>query len=164
MVRTVTGGGLTWSLAARENQTWGTTEVWQAFATAPLSAVKVRAKLGFAYDGAITVAAFHGAASQVGATATAAAQTGTPTATVTPQACNSLVWAAVHDWTNAITPVPASGQTLAHSFIDQRVNDSFWTQKVGDSTAAANAPVTVTTTGPVNDRWTIAAVEIRAAG
>jgi hypothetical protein len=162
-VTTVTGGGLTWSLAARSNQTWGTTDVWQAFATAPLSAVKVTAKLPYAYDGAITVAAFHGAAPQVGATAVGASKTGTPMATITPQACGSLVWAAGHDWSRSVTPVAAAGQTLVHSFIDHRVRDSFWTQKVDDPTAA-NAPVTVTTTGPVNDRWTMAAVEIRAAG
>jgi hypothetical protein len=161
-VTTVTGGGLTWSLAARSNTTWGTTEVWQAFATAPLSAVKVTAKLAFAYDGAITVAAFHGAAPQVGATAVGAGKTGTPMATFTPQACGSLVWAAGHDWSRSASPVAAAGQTLVHRFIDRRVNDSFWTQKVDDPTAA-NASVTVTTTGPVNDRWTMAAVEIRPA-
>ena len=162
MVTKVTGGGLTWSLAARSNQAWGTTEVWQAFATAPLSAVKVSAKLASAFDGAITVAAFHGAAPQVGATAVGAGTTGTPMATITPQACGSLVWAAGHDWTRSATPVAAAGQTLVHSFIDHRVLDSFWTQKVDDPTMT-NAPVTVITTGPVNDRWTMAAVEIRAA-
>ena len=37
-VTTVTGGGVTWTLVARSNSTWGTTEVWQAHAPGTLAA------------------------------------------------------------------------------------------------------------------------------
>jgi len=50
-----------------------------------------------------------------------------------------------------------------HTFIDKVVNDSFWTQSV-DAPTAGTTPVTVTTNGPSKDRWTLAAVEIPAAG
>jgi hypothetical protein len=160
----VTGGGLTWTLATRSNSTWGTTEVWQAYATTPLTNVEVTAKLAHTgYDGSITVAAFKGAASKVGATAAAAGTKGAPAATVKPTACNSLIWATGHDWTSAKDPKPAAGQTIVHKFIDNRVGDSYWTQSVDAPTDEALTPVVVSATGPLKDRWTYAAVEIPAA-
>jgi hypothetical protein len=162
-VKGVSGGGLTWTLAARSNKTWGTTEVWQAYATKALSGAAVTATLAKAFDGTITVAAFKGAARKVGATGTGSGLKGTPTAIVTPKSCGSLIWAAGHDWTQATTPVAPAGQTLEHTFIDKVVNDSFWTQSV-DAPTADTTPVTVTTNGPSKDRWTLAAVEIPAAG
>jgi hypothetical protein len=158
-VRSVSGGGLTWTMAARSNSTWGTTEVWQAYASAQLTGATVVATLAKAYDGSITVAAFRGAATHVAATATGAGTHGSASATVTPLGCNSMVWAAGHDWTHAKTPIPAPGQTLVHKFIDTRVRDSFWTQRV-DAATTTGTPVTVADSGFTTDRWTIAAVEI----
>ena len=109
-VKGVTGGGLTWTMASRSNSTWGTTEVWQAYATSPLSNAVVTAKLASAYDGSITITAFQGAANSVGATATGAGTTGQPTATLTPLGCNSLVWASGHDWTHNTVAVAATGR------------------------------------------------------
>ena len=161
-VTAVTGGGLTWTLASRSNTTWGTTEVWQAYASSALSNAVVTAKLASAYDGAITVTAFKGAANKVGATATGAGTTGQPTAKVTPLGCNSLVWASGHDWTHSTAAVAATGQTIVHQFVDKRVHDSFWTQKVNTPTALGT-PVIVKDTVPAKDRWTLAAVEVRPA-
>jgi Bacterial Ig domain len=159
----VTGGGLTWTLAVRSNATWGTTEVWQAYAAAVVSNVKVTATFAKPkFDGSMTVAAFSGAASHVGAVAKGAGLTGKASATLTPTGCGSLVWAAGHDWTYSATPVAGTGQSLVHKFIDKRVLDSFWTQSVNSTTAAAT-PVTVATTGFTHDRWTLAAVEIPPA-
>ena len=158
----VTGGGLTWTLAARSNATWGTTEVWQAHPTTPLTNAVVTAKLASAYDGSITVTAFTGAANKVGATATGAGTTGQPTAKLTPVGCNSLVWAAGHDWTHNTPAVADTGQTLVHQFVDTRVHDSFWTQKV-DTPTTIGTDVTVKDTVPTKDRWTLATVEIPPA-
>jgi hypothetical protein len=146
-------------MAARSNSTWGTTEVWQTYATAQLTDATVVATLAKAYDGSITVAAFRGAANHVAATADGAGTGGPASATVIPQGCNSLVWAAGHDWTHAKTPLPAPGQTIVHKFIDTRVHDSFWTQRV-DAPTVTGTPVTVSDTGFTTDRWTMAAVEI----
>jgi hypothetical protein len=157
----VTGGGLTWTLAARANATWGTTEVWQASAATTVSNAVVVATLAKSpWDGSITVTAFKGAASHVGATAIGAGTNGSPSATITPASCNSLIWAAGHDWSRAIMPAPVAGQSLVHGYVDRRVHDAYWTQKVNAPTVGTT-PVTVKVTGPTTDRWTIAAVEIR---
>ena len=162
-VTSVTGGGLTWKLAARSNATWGTTEVWQASATSPVTGAVITATLGKGrFDGAITVAAFTGAGSTVGAVATSSGASGAPTDKITPTGCDSVIWAAGHDWTHNTVPVAATGQTLVHLFVDARVHDSFWTQSVTAPTTTGTA-VTVTDTGPTKDRWTLAAVEITAA-
>lgn len=163
-VNSVSGGGLVWKLAARSNEGWGTTEVWYAWAPNASTKVAVTAKLAKAYDGAITVAAFKGASSSIGAIGTGWGTKGTPTATVTTKACGSLVWAAGHDWSTASKVVAPAGQTLVHTFIDKGVNDTFWTQKVDAATANAGDKVTVSTNGPTKDRWTMAAVEILPAG
>jgi hypothetical protein len=162
-VTSVTGGALSWKLAARSNQGWGTTEVWYAWAPKASSKITVTAKLAKSYDGALTVTAFKGAASTIGATGTGWATKGTPKATVTTTACNSLVWAAGHDWTSAAAVSAPAGQSLVHTFTDKGVHDSFWTQKVDGPTANAGDKVVVSTNGPAKDRWTMAAVEIRPA-
>ena len=162
-VNSVTGGGLTWTLVARSNATWGTVEVWQAHATGKLSDASVAAKLAkTGYDASITVAAFTGAGTQVGASATAGATRGAPSVTLTPTGCNSLVWAGGHDWTNDAIPVPGEGQTIVHKFIDTVVHDSFWVQAVTAPTEDGS-PVTVSATGLVRDRWQLVAVEIPGA-
>jgi len=79
-----------------------------------------------------------------------------------PIACNSLVWAGAHDWTNDATPIPGADQVIVHQFIDTVVHDSFWVQAVTVPTTAGT-PVTVSDTGLVNDRWSLVAVEILGA-
>ena len=160
-VRTVTGGGLTWTLAARSNLTWGTAEVWQAYATTKLTNATVSATLAKSFDGSITVAAFRGAANHVGATTAGAGTTGSPTATLVPAGCNSLVWAAGHVWRQDRAPVPPAGESLVHTFLDRRVHDTFWTQKV-DAPTVAGTPVVVSDSGPTG-RWGLAVVEIPGA-
>jgi Bacterial Ig domain len=156
----VTGASLAWTLAARSNATWGTTEVWQAYAAGPVTST---AQLAKAYDGSVTVAALHGSASHVGAVATTSGLQGAPTAVLTPTSCGSLLWAAGDDWSHATAPVPVSGQSLVHQFLDTHVHDSFWVQRV-DTPTLDTTPVTIKATGPVKDRWTMAAVEIPPHG
>ena len=161
-VSSVTGAGLNWTLVSRANQTWGTTEVWQAYAPVPINGAKVTARLAKGgFDGTITVSAFRGAASSVGATKAASGIGTTAAATLEPTACNSLVWAVGHDWSLDKTPVPAAGQQLEHLFIDRRVRDTFWVQTVDDPTT--DQAVTVSASWSGNDRWTLASVEIPAA-
>ncbi len=158
------GGGLTWSLATRSNETWGTTEIWQARAASKLTNAVVTAKLAGAFDGSIMVATFKGAATTVGAVGAASGKKGAPAVKVSPKYCGSLVWATGHDWSAAQDPKPAAGQSIVHKFIDRRVKDSYWFQKV-DAPTATGVPVTVSATGFVTDRWTYVAVEIpRIAG
>jgi hypothetical protein len=161
-VSKLTGGGLTWTLAVRSNKSWGTTEVWQAQATAKLTDAVVTATLAKSnFGGSITVVAFKGAGTAIAATTAAFGTTGMPNAKITPTRCNSLVWATGHDWSTATAPLAAGGQSLTHVFIDESVRDSYWTQALNGATAAGIA-VTVGDTMPMNDRWTLAVVEIPA--
>lgn len=159
-ITSVTGGGLQWTLAERANATLGTSEVWQAFATSPVSAATVTATLASrSYDGSITVAAFRGAGSTVGAVATSSGTGGGPTVTLTPSSCGSLIWASGHDWTNDTVPVAAGGQAIAHKDIDTRAGDSYWVQDLTTPTQP-NTTVTIADTGPTSDNWGLAAVEV----
>jgi hypothetical protein len=163
-VRKVTGGGLTWTLAARSNATWGTTEVWQAYATTAVTSVRVTAQLAKGgFGGSITVAAFSGAAPTVGAVGTGAGISATAAATLRPTACGSLVWAAAHDWSRARNPVPAAGQTVEHKYLDRTIGDTYWVQRLTAPAGDAGVPVTVSAGLGSKDRWTVAAVEIVGA-
>jgi hypothetical protein len=164
-VTKVTGGGLTWSLAARANGTkgTGTAEVWQAHATAPLANAVVTASIKTTgYDGAITVVAYTGAAPSVGASATAGAKTGAASVKLTTTAAGSQIWAAGHDWTHAAAQTALPGQSLVEQNLDTRVGDTYWVEQSAAIPTAG--PVTFGSSAPTTDRWELAAVEVRAAG
>jgi RHS repeat-associated protein len=157
----VTGGGLTWSLAARANDGRGTAEVWQAYATAPISTA-VTATLGNGqFDGSITVATFIGAASTVGAKAARTAnRASAPSVTLKTTKAGSLVWATGHDWDHAATITPLGGQSLVHQFRDTRVDRTYWSQRTTEAVVSSGKVVTIGDSAPTTDRWELAAVEI----
>jgi RHS repeat-associated protein len=163
-ISAVTGGGLTWSLATRAIDGRGTAEVWQAYATAPISAAITATVANGRFDGSITVATFTGAAHQVGAAAgrTAASATA-PSVTLKTTQPGSLVWAAGLDGDHATAITPVTGQTLVHQYLDTRVDRTYWAQKTADPIAASGTSVTISDTAPTADRWELAAVEIPAA-
>jgi len=78
----------------------------------------------------LTIATFRGAGYKIKTAAEAAGTTGTPMAIVTPSGCNPLVIATGHDSTNATPPVPVDGQVIVHQFVDRRVGNSYWVQRV----------------------------------
>ena len=160
----VTGAGLTWSLAARANGGRGTAEVWQAYATTPISA-SVTASLGNGrFDGSITVATFTGAARAIGATAGRTAnRASAPSITLKTTHAGSLVWAAGHDWDHAAAVTPLAGQSLVHQFRDPRVDRTYWAQRTTDAVPASGKTVTIGDTTPTSDRWELAAVEVPSA-
>lgn len=163
-VTRVTGGGLTWTRAARSNPKGiGTAEVWQAYATGQVTSAAVAASLAQrGYDGAITVVAYTGAATTVGATAQGSGRGGTPAATVTTTVPGALVQAAGHDWSRALRLTPRSGQLIPVQYADTRVADTYWVQRAGP-VATAGTHVTIGLAGPLPDRWALAAVEVRPA-
>jgi len=59
-VKSIAGAGLTWTLVQRTNGQSGTAEVWRAFATAPLSNVKVTATVSQSVVSSLTVMSFAG--------------------------------------------------------------------------------------------------------
>ena len=162
-VASLTGGGLRWSLAARSNTGRGTAEIWQATTTQAIGQLRVTAELAHeGYHGSITVASFKGALRVVSAGA-AAGSKGAPGVKLTPTRDRSLVWAAGHDATRAQAPVPLSGQTIVHQFLDTRAKDTFWTQRlVGPTTRGV--PVRMGASTPTRDQWQMVAVELAPTG
>ena len=135
----VSGGGLSWSLAARANTIAGTAEVWQAYATTPLTGASVVATLGGSgRSGCITVAAFRGAAAAVGATAVAGAASGAPQVPVTTTKAGSLLWAVGQDPDRPAPRTPLGGQSLVHEFLGQLGGGTSWVQATGPIAAASS--------------------------
>jgi hypothetical protein len=161
----VTGGGLTWTLRTRANGQPGTAEVWQAVAPVPLTNVTITAtRAKTSYQGSITVAAFTGADTTTnGATASSSATAGAPSVSLTTTKAGSWVWGVGEDWDRAVTHTPAAGQTIVDQFLAPS-GDTFWTQRQTATTASAGTSVPISDTAPTNDRWDLAAVEVRPAG
>jgi chitodextrinase len=162
---TVTGGGVTWQLRRRANAQYGTAEIWQAVAPAPLTNARVTAtRLTGSYQGSITVATFTGAdATATGATGGASAATGAPSVALTTTRPGSWVWGAGSDWTRAVARTVGSGQAKVSEYLASS-GDTFWVQRQNATTAAAGTSVTVNDTAPTNDRWNLASIEVVAAG
>jgi Subtilase family/Bacterial Ig-like domain (group 3)/Nidogen-like len=161
-ITSVSGGGLTWTLAARSNSAGGTAEVWQAWTNARLRRANVVAKFSvIGYRGSITVAAFTGAAHHLAATSVGGSRTGAPEVTLRPTGSNSLVWGVGHNSNVAASVSTPAGQSVSHQFA--RVSDTYWVQSV-DSRTTARTPVRVRTLTPNTGRWQFSAVEIPAAG
>src|SRR5207245_4917863 len=105
----VTGAGLTWVLVRRTNVQSGTAEIWRAFAPTTLTGVSVTATLSQSTAGSMTVVSFSNVdttgtngSGAVGATASANAGSGAPTATLVTTRNNSWVFGVGTDFDNAI--------------------------------------------------------------
>jgi hypothetical protein len=162
----VTGGGLTWQLVTRTNAQKGTAEIWRAFATAPLANVTVTATLTQSVTSSITVMAFSGVdtsgtfgSGAIGATGTANAATGAPSASLTPQRAKSLVVGVGVDYDNATSRTVGSGQSMVHQYLSP-VGDTYWVQRVSSPTSASGVSVAVNDTAPTTDRYNLSVVEV----
>ena len=160
-IGSVTGGGLTWTLRSRSNSRPGTAEIWQAVAPDTLSNVTVTATLSSgSYMGAMTVLSFTGASTSVnGATTTAGAESGAPTASLTTTRANSWVFAVGNDYDNAIERVVGSNQTLVDQHLAP-VGDTYWVQRQNTTTPNGGTSVTMDDTTPTGDQWNLALIEI----
>ena len=159
---TLSGGGLAWSLVKRANGVRGTSEVWQAKATAPVSGAAIKAKPAKGnYDGSLTVVALSRTAGAGAATA-AFAETGSPSANITTTTTGSWVIGVGNDPTSATGRSPQSGQTLVHQWVDTKPGLTFWVQSASPA-LPAGSPITVGDTSPTTDAWNLVAAEIRPA-
>ncbi|MCW2539131.1 MAG: hypothetical protein JWN95_856 [Frankiales bacterium] len=158
------GGGLDWTLASRTSHLSGATEVWQAHATQRLSGAVVTAYLRTeALRASITVAAYLGAADQLGATVKASGTSGAPALTMTTNFDNSLVWGVGRDiLRSAQTPSVPADQEVIHSYLDRRNRQAFWVQRRLAPVADAGS-VDLSTSEPINGSWQFIAVEIPPA-
>jgi streptogramin lyase len=160
---TVTGAGLTWTLAERANKEGGTAEIWTADAAGPLADATVTSSLKQPnYDELLTVLAFPNATG-VGAGATAGEAGGVPAARLTTTEPGSTIVAVGEDYSQAIARTLPAGQLILSQWLDTYPGETFWTQQTPLPTAGAlpaGAKVTVGTTAPTGDTWNFAAVEV----
>jgi hypothetical protein len=157
---TVSGAGLTWKLVARENASFGDAEIWTATAPTQLSNMTVTSTLGrTGYDQSLSVISEQ-MSNGVGATAIAAAKSGSPSLTLTTTGPGSLVFAVGHDWDNAIGRTLAPNQTMLYQNVDTAVGDTAWSQYTTAVIPGALVPVTMSDTAPTGDQWDLAAVEL----
>ncbi len=162
----VTGGGLTWALVVRANGQSGTSEIWRAFASAPLSNVTVTATVSQSVISSISVISFKGAdasgtngSGAIGATKSASAASGAPTASLTTTRNNSWVFGVGNDFDNAIARTAGTNQTMVHQFLTS-TGDTYWAQMQNSTTPSSGTTVSINDTAPTADRFNLAIVEI----
>ena len=166
-VTNVTGAGLTWVLVARTNVQWGSSEIWRAFATAPLTGVTVTASVSQPVSSMMTVVSFSNVdtsgtngSGAIGATATANSSLGAPTATLVTTRNNSWVFGVGNDHDKPIGRTVGSGQALVHQYLPP-VGDTYWVQRRSTPTPLAGTSVTINDTAPTADRYNLTLCEIR---
>jgi hypothetical protein len=167
--KSIAGAGLTWALVVRSNGESGTSEIWRAFASAPLSAAVVTATLSQRVVSSMTIMSFTGVdtsgtdgSGAIGATASKSAATGAPSATLVTTRNNSWVLGVGNDFDNAIARTPGSGQSLAHQDLVP-IGDTYWVQMQSNPTALTGATVSINDTAPTADRFNLSICEILAS-
>ena len=168
-VTSVTGGGLTWVLVQQTNAQLGTSEIWRAFAPAPLTNVAVTANFNDDVpESSITVVTFTGVdfsgtngSGAIGAVGTGNAANGAPTASLVTTRPNSWVFGVGNDYDNAIARTPASGQTLVHQYLGP-ADSTYWVQRQNSTTSTKGTTVRINDTSPSSDRYNLSTVEILA--
>jgi hypothetical protein len=168
-VTNITGGTLTWVLVKRSNAQGGTSEVWRAFASSPLSGAQVTATLSQKVFASIAVMAFSGVdtsgsngSGAVGATGSGSASRGAPTASLVTTRNNSRVLGVGNDFDNSISRTPGNGQSLIHQY-EPPVGDTYWVQVQNAATPLSGTKVTVNDTAPTGDSYNLTIVEVLPA-
>jgi chitodextrinase len=162
--KSVTGGGLSWSLRARSNTQNGTSEIWQAVAPQALSGAQISAVRSYgSYLGSISVVAFTGANTTAnGATSINNGNLVAPSTSITTTANNSWIWGVGNDWDNAIARTVGPGQKIIDQYLAS-TGDTFWIQQRTSPTPTASTNVLINNPYPATDRWNLAAIEILPA-
>lgn len=157
---TVSGGGLTWTVARSTGTKSGTTAIWTARAASPLSGAAISAVLGTpGYREMLTVIAF-GNATGVGRTVGASGASSAPTASLTTSVPGSWVFGVGYNHSPVSKPTltPGSGQTLISQ--GSGTGSTFWTQSIAAPTPKAGTTVTVNDTAPDLNLWALTLIEI----
>ncbi len=167
-VKSVTGAGLTWALVVRTNAQSGSSEIWRAFAPSALSNVSVIATLSQSVASSMTIVSFTGVdtsgtngSGAVGATASANASSGAPSAHLTTTRNGSWIFGVGNDYDNAIARTPGSAQSVVHQYLSP-AGDTYWVQRQNSPTALIGTSVTVNDTAPTSDRYNLSICEILA--
>jgi hypothetical protein len=162
----VAGGGLTWALAARANTQSGSSEIWRAFSPTTLASVTVTATLSQNVVSSITILSFSGVdptgasgSGAIGATKTASAASGAPTATVVTTRNNSWIFGVGNDFDNGIARTPGANQSVVQQYLTS-AGDTYWVQRQNATTPLSSTSVTINDTAPTGDRYNFAIVEV----
>ena len=173
---TVSGAGLTWTLAGRKSAVGATgqvaggtaqpgcAEIWWAYSSTALTSVTVTdTRAGGPDDHAIQVMVITGAESTWGgAIAANGAASGLPTATLTTTAANSWVMACSTDWSAGGNATAGSGQTIISQFhLASQISIHFWRRTA--TTPTSGTSVTCNLTAPSGQQYDMLALEIREA-
>jgi hypothetical protein len=164
----VSGAGLTWVLVVRTNTRSGTSEIWRAFATAPLSGVTVSATLSQSVISSMTVMSFTGVSTSgngsgaIGATKSASGASGAPTATLVTTRNSSWVLGVGNDYDNATARTLGTGQRLVHQYLTP-TGDTYWMQIQNAPTPLSGTSVTINDTAPTGDQYNLSICEILPA-
>lgn len=168
-VSSISGGGLTWALVLRTNAQEGTAEIWRALATSSLSQVTVSATLSHSVVSSLTVMSFTGVntsgtngSGAIGATQSASASKGVPTATLITTQNSSWVFGVGNDWDNAIARTLGTGQSIVHQDLTP-TGDTYWVQMQNSPTPLSGTSVSINDTAPTGDRYNLSIVEVLAA-
>jgi hypothetical protein len=169
MVNSISGGGLSWALVLRTNTQKGDAEIWRASAAGQLTNATASATLSNSVAATITVMTFAGAdftgsngSGAIGATKSANAASGAPTASLATTRANSLVLGVGNDYDNAVARTVGSGQIIAHQFLSS-AGDTYWVQRQGAPTPVSGTNVTINDTAPTGDRYNLTIVEVLPA-
>ncbi len=164
-VKSVAGGGLTWTLVARANGQSGSSEIWGAFSAAPLTAVTVTATISQNVLTSMTVMSFTGTnpGGAIGAVASKSASSGAPSASLVTTGPNSLILGVGNDFDNATARTLGTGQILIHQNLTS-TGDTYWVQMLSSPVALSGTTATLNDTAPTKDRFNLAAVELLAGG
>jgi hypothetical protein len=155
---TVSGGGLTWHLAGRENSGRGDAEIWTAKASGTLKAVSVKATARTAgFMVTMTIAAIKNATG-TGALAKSTAKSVGPKVTIKTTHALAFVISMGDDWTHSVTPKPVAGQYLVSRVVDS--TDTFWAQATSPLIAQAGTSVGMADTSPTTDPFDLIALEV----
>jgi hypothetical protein len=95
----------------------------------------------------------------IGATRSANAASGAPTASLTTTRANSWVFGVGNDYDNAVGRTLGANQTSVHQFLSS-AGDTYWVQSHNAPTPVSGTNVTINDIAPTTDRYNLSIVEI----
>lgn len=170
-VSNLSGAGLTWHLAERENATAGGAEIWYSLATSALSSQTLTGTLGCtgancsASEAAvISVVSFSGTATNgvngagaIGAVNGCNSTLGAPSCSLTTTRNNSFVLGSLYNYTNGTAPTVPGGAAhtcgagtsqTCFSGVVGAAGSYYWGQKQNATTPSSGTSVTINDTAP----------------
>ena len=168
-VVSVSGAGLTWQLVVRTNIQAGSSEVWRAFSSSPLTNVSVSATLSQSVVSSMTVMSFAGVdptgpagSGAIGVFTSSNARSGAPTASLVTTRNGSLVLGVANDYDNPISRTVGTGQNLVHQYLTP-TGDTYWVQMQTAPVPLSGTTVKINDTAPTTDRYNLSIIEVLAA-